>query len=726
MYLNSIQSKRTYVSCFAAALISHPLVAQTLRLENDHSTALEWVLTTEPQRTFFLLNSPDLGEWDYTREIVLGDGSEARGPVSSDTPKGFFRFASVVTNNPDFLDTDGDGQTDAYELANGTEPLTNVDGSRIYLEAEYPTTGQNYFTVTEAFEAGYSGDGHLVSFSNTTPGTYDGSSQDLASYDFSVSETGEYDVYFRVDHDQSGNNDSWFHRVDSGTWVTENGYAADGIPSFHWIASSTNPVSLTVGQIHTIEIANREDGLAMDKIAIFPTGSNAPTGAGSLAINMPNQPNYAAGSRIVASHYNSGGEVSSGASGTNIGFFDEGDSITFDNVDFTGIKTVVFEFTKGNTGGSGSLELRKGGVTGTLIATCSLGNTTGWSNYINWPVSITETTGVDSLTLVGASGEGIANIRSLHLSADFTPEIGEPVIGLHPGDLNGTITNGIAGYEDELGVNFDHILLFQSVYSLDFSVISGYLDDGYDVVLNLEFFEGEANLSNIVNGDYDAILDAFITEIDNDGRGNRISIRPLHEFNGNWYNWGVLYEVDKKGATMAQAITNFKAAWIYLIEKFKDPASGVPGLKFQLNYNFNTPSGYAPTTFEDFYPGDDYVDIVVVTCYNRSGTGSNPGSEPWKKFFENFENPYRQITSFTDLPIGIAETSSTSYNGNKEQWYIDAWTSMAFEYPRVKEINWFFENKDFASEPNTRDWDLNTEAQKATFKEGYDIFMNGR
>lgn len=640
-------------------------------------------------------------------------------------PSYLFAEGLSTNNSQVFLDSDGDGQTDIYELEQGTDPHSNADGKRIYLEAEYPTNSRNFFGVTETSEPSYSGDGYLLSFSNTSANSFDGTSQDFASYDFSVPENGDYDVYFRVDHDKSGNNDSWFHRLDSGTWVTENGHSADQNKSFHWVAASSNPVTLSTGPTHTLEVANREDGLALDKIAIIPTGADGPTGIGSLAINMPRRSNYAVGGRIIASHYNSARGVSNGADGTNIEYFDQSDFVTFDNVDFTGVKTVVFEIAKGNTGGA--LEIRKGGITGTILATYHPGNTTGWTEYINWPVSITEATGVDTLTLVGTAGEGLCNIRALRLSADTTLKPSPPRIGLHPGDLNGSITDGIADYEREIGIKFDHILLFQGIYDLNFDKVSQHLDAGYNVVLNLEFFEREANLRKIVNGDYDTILDSFITQIVNDGRGDRITMRTLHEFNANWYNWSVFYAVEHVSETsVKQEIANLKAAWIYLVKKFRDPVSGIPDIKFQFNYNWNTLSGNIPTTFEDFYPGDDYVDMILVTCYNRSGTGVNPNAENWKQFFENFENPYRQITSFTDLPIGIAETSSSSYGGDKAQWFVDAWKTMAFEYPRVTEIDWFFENKDYPGEPNTRDWDLNTEHQRKAFKKGYHLFLRGR
>lgn len=715
--------KSEFVSLFIFSLSSGYLLSHPPRLKIESLPHLEWRLQTDSSSTFFLRNSGDLKNWNYTSNIIVGDGSEVSGEIILD-PSGreFFSYLSSPTNYPAVLDTDGDGETDAYEIAHGTEPLDNLKANEIFLEAEYPTTAQNYFLVVENLEDGYSGDGHLQSFGNTTPSSYDDTSSDLATYEFSVTESGNYNVFFRIDHDVSFNNDSWFHRLDNGSWSTENSLAANGKNSFHWVGGATNPVALTAGQTHILEIANREDGLAMDKIAILPVGVPAPQDFGNLAVNLPMKANYSVGQRIIATHHDESVGLS-GTSGKNTGYFDQGDYFTFNNVDFTDVKTIVLEYAKGNTGGQ--FELRQGGVNGIILATYNPGATLGWTSYVHRPLAITENTRIDSLTVVGVSGFGIGDFRSLRLSSDATPEIGPLEVGLHPGDLNGTITNGIYGYESTLGITFDHVLVFQGINDLDYSEISDYLDGGHDVVLNLEFIDSVANLEKIVDGNYDAQLDNFLAEIASDGRGDQISIRTLHEFNGNWYNWSVFYEVENTASTEVDAIANFKAAWIYLADKFRDPVTGDPDIRFQLNYNYDSISGYPSVTFEDFYPGDSYVDLVVVTCYNRSALGLNPSNQPWKEFFENFENPYRQIISFTDLPIGIAETSSSSYGGDKAKWLTDAWNSMAFDYPRLQRVDWFLENKLFPGE-NLRDWDLNAADQIKAFADGYEVFRASR
>ncbi len=153
-------------------------------------------------------------------------------------------------------------------------------GSSVYLEAECTDTASGAYASTSTSKAGYSGDGHLMSVGNTTASSPDGASVDYATYDFNA-DAGTYTIYFRVDTDGDATNDSWFYRVNGGSWVLMNNTSAT-TTDWGWVAG-TATVSLSGAS--TIEIANREDGLGIDKIAIVPSGSAAPSGLGGTANN---------------------------------------------------------------------------------------------------------------------------------------------------------------------------------------------------------------------------------------------------------------------------------------------------------------------------------------------------------------------------------------------------------------------------------------------------------
>ncbi len=150
-----------------------------------------------------------------------------------------------------------------------------------YLETECPTTVTGGYATLQTTNAGYSGDGHITNLGNTVAASYDGSSTDHATYTFTV-DAGTYAMYFRIDSDGDFNNDSFYHRLDGGSWITQNNHYNSGSGWF-WIQSGGGVVALDGS--HTIEIANREDGLGIDKIAVLPASAPAPSGVGGEAFN---------------------------------------------------------------------------------------------------------------------------------------------------------------------------------------------------------------------------------------------------------------------------------------------------------------------------------------------------------------------------------------------------------------------------------------------------------
>jgi hypothetical protein len=153
-----------------------------------------------------------------------------------------------------------------------------------YLEAECPDTFAGAYGNRLTSTGGYSGSGYVRSVGNTSASSYNGLSDDFASYEFSLREQYLYQIWIRVNTNGSAADDSLFVRMDGGMihpWITVN-----NIPStsgWQWYKIS-NTFPIDPGD-HYIEIANREDGLLIDKIAVLPYGGPAPTGTGQPAYN---------------------------------------------------------------------------------------------------------------------------------------------------------------------------------------------------------------------------------------------------------------------------------------------------------------------------------------------------------------------------------------------------------------------------------------------------------
>ncbi|CAM9564487.1 unnamed protein product, partial [Chrysoparadoxa australica] len=253
--------------------------------------------------------------------------------------------------------------------------------------------------------------------------------------------------------------------------------------------------------------------------------------------------------------------------------------------DLTRVEAMEVTLAKGSQGGTFGVTL--GSPLEAPIMTFEPRNTGNWGTlhvqtFAFIPKAYESST---SLCIVGVTGYGIANIDSIKLTDGLA--IAAPVvltrysssqveIGLHPGSN----WNDIGGYERELGVKFGYKLLYVIVEGLGQHTahwVKRYIDEGYGVELNLEFFEDYPNLNNIVDGQYDDKLHSLITGLEQVG-SPAIWIRPLHEFNGDWYNWGIYYG----NQTGEQLIRAYR----HVVEVFRSRGANV---KFQANYNSVNP-----------------------------------------------------------------------------------------------------------------------------------------
>jgi hypothetical protein len=155
--------------------------------------------------------------------------------------------------------------------------LCSTDASA-WLEAECGSLGSLWNTPSD----GAASEGRYLTIQpgNNSTVSAPTNSAGYANFPFSVSQSGTYRVFARVLCPPGGNDDSWWVRMDGGSWVNWNNIAAT---SWMW-AQFPNTFNLSAGS-HTLTFAYREDGARLDKINIT-TSTTAPTGVGSTASNL--------------------------------------------------------------------------------------------------------------------------------------------------------------------------------------------------------------------------------------------------------------------------------------------------------------------------------------------------------------------------------------------------------------------------------------------------------
>lgn len=201
----------------------------------------------------------------------------------------------------------------------------------------------------------------------------------------------------------------------------------------------------------------------------------------------------------------------------------------------------------------------------------------------------------------------------------------------------------------------------------------------------------------ILSGAADAYLRKYAQDVK--AYGKEVWLRPLHEANGDWYDWGIA----KAGA--GNTSQNLIEAYRHIVSIFR--AEGAANVKWVWTTNATNSGG---ATFAGHYPGDAWVDMVSIDGYNW---GTAQSWSRWQSFEQVFAPAYAALSGI-DKPLFIPEFSSSEHGGDKAAWIRDMFAVLPAKFPRVFALMWFNQSKSAEA-----DWAVNTsEAAAAAWKEG--------
>ncbi len=259
-----------------------------------------------------------------------------------------------------------------------------------------------------------------------------------------------------------------------------------------------------------------------------------------------------------------------------------------------------------------------------------------------------------------------------------------------PGQYPQPTQQNVQAFQDLQGTHLDLISYFALFDINDWNATREYADvaKNHGSTLVVTWMANGYNAQELVNGKADNYIREYAKGVK--GFGDEIWLRPLHEANGDWYDWGV----GKSGAGNTDA--NVAEAFRHIVKIFKE--EGVTNVKWVWTTNAsNQGSG---TTLTGNYPGDDYVDYISIDGYNW---GTCQSWSSWQTFSQVFKKAYNALANI-DKPLFIAEISSSERGGNKAEWITDMFEHFATDFSRVFAVMWFSQSK----EANEGDWALNT------------------
>lgn len=210
-----------------------------------------------------------------------------------------------------------------------------------------------------------------------------------------------------------------------------------------------------------------------------------------------------------------------------------------------------------------------------------------------------------------------------------------------------------------------------------------------ELTLQTPIYDATANRNmvyEILEGTYDDYLHAYAKDIAD--FGHPVLFRPFNEMNGDWCTYSAFWA--------SRDCNIYVSLYRYLYQIFEEEGATQNTL-WIWNPNEKSFPDFPWNHADNYYPGDEYVDIVGLTGYN---TGDYYEGETWRSFNEIYDPLYKTMAPQYQQPLMITEFASSSIGGDKPDWVKDMFKQLR-NYPRIKVAVWW----------NGRDMDGKTEAR---------------
>ena len=187
-------------------------------------------------------------------------------------------------------------------------------------------------------------------------------------------------------------------------------------------------------------------------------------------------------------------------------------------------------------------------------------------------------------------------------------------------------------------------------------------------------FSRPSMVYEILNGDYDDYLHAYAADIAR--FGHPVLFRPFNEMNGDWCNYSAYWT--------SRDTSIYVDLYRYIYSIFEEEGANANTL-WIWNPNERSFPNFAWNAIDNYYPGDEYVDIVGITGYN---TGTYYEGETWRSFTEIYDPIMARMETQYFQPMMITEFSCSSTGGDKAAWIEDMFSAIQ-EHPRLKAAIWW-------------------------------------
>ncbi|MDZ7725980.1 MAG: glycosyl hydrolase [Candidatus Campbellbacteria bacterium] len=199
-------------------------------------------------------------------------------------------------------------------------------------------------------------------------------------------------------------------------------------------------------------------------------------------------------------------------------------------------------------------------------------------------------------------------------------------------------------------------------------------------------------LENFIDGKFDEEIRAWAREAKSIPSPLLVTFGV--EVNGFWFPWNLRYnggleKTEYGDPELYDGHERFRDAYRRIIDIFRD--EGVQNVTwfYHVNCIWDSDIGNPEASVDGYYPGDDYIDWIGVSCYGSQ----NPKNDFWWDMSLTFDNVYQQITESNmiseEKPIALMEYGVTE-DERKPEWMEDFFEDIVSgRYPRLKALSWW-------------------------------------
>lgn len=199
-------------------------------------------------------------------------------------------------------------------------------------------------------------------------------------------------------------------------------------------------------------------------------------------------------------------------------------------------------------------------------------------------------------------------------------------------------------------------------------------------------------LDRIIEGDFDSDLRAWAR----DARtfGSPILAEYGTEMNGEWFSWNGVWNGGDSLTPYglpeeSDGPERFRDAYRRIIQLSRE--EGAVNITWVFHVNHNDIPDENWNRFENYYPGDEWVDWIGVSLYGAQ----RPLDEYWTSFRDDMDAVYPRLTALSqDKPIIVTEFGVTAGHplGDQADWAESALADLiSRRWPRIIGFSWWNE-----------------------------------